>query len=86
MSDLAQITPRAPSEPSSDDLAEGNLFVELQVSAWPPPVTHAQLGLTVNAKPSGRLRVELLRATHDPVICGADLASAGPRRLRRQSR
>jgi hypothetical protein len=59
----------------SDDLAEGNLFVELQVSSWPPPVTQtllrkrdARQGLTIRAKPSGRLRVELLREGYEPAI------------------
>ncbi len=58
-----------------DDLAEGNLFVELQVASWPPPVTQTLLrnrdsrrGLTVRAKPSGRLRVELLREGYAPLI------------------
>lgn len=59
----------------SDDLTEGNLFVELQVSSWPPPVTQtllrkrdARQGLTIRAKPSGRLRVELERAGYAPLI------------------
>lgn len=59
----------------SDDLAEGNLFVELQVSSWPPSVTQtllrkrdARQGLTIRAKPSGRLRVELLRDGYESVI------------------
>lgn len=59
----------------SDDLAEGNLFVELQVSSWPPAVTQTLLrksdvrhGLTIRAKPSGRLRVELQREGYEPVI------------------
>jgi len=58
-----------------DDLAEGNLFVELQVSSWPPSVTQTLLrkrdprhGLTIRAKPSGRLRVELERQGYEPVV------------------
>ena len=59
----------------SDDLTEGNLFVELQVSSWPPPVTQSLLrkrdarqGLTIRAKPSGRLRVELERMGYAPLV------------------
>lgn len=59
----------------ADDLAEGNLFMEVQISAWPPPVTQTllrksdgRLGLTIRAKPSGRLRVELLRQGYEPVV------------------
>jgi hypothetical protein len=59
----------------SDDLAEGKLFVELQVASWPPPVTQTLLrkqdgrhGLTIRAKPSGRLRVELLREGYQPLL------------------
>jgi hypothetical protein len=70
MSDPAQF-----AQPMSDDLAVGNLFVELQIPSWPPPVTQTLLrnrdvrgGLTIRAKPSGRLRVELLREGYAPVI------------------
>lgn len=59
----------------SDGLAEGNLFVELQVASWPPAVTHTLLrkrderqGLTIRAKASGRLRVELQREGQAPLI------------------
>jgi hypothetical protein len=61
--------------PVTDDLAEGNLFVELQVPSWPPPVSQtllrnrdARRGLTIRAKPSGRLRVELVRQGYEPLI------------------
>lgn len=70
MSDAAQFV-----RPVSDDLAEGNIFVELQVPSWPPPVTQtllhnrdARRDLTIRAKPSGRLRVELLREDYAPLI------------------
>ena len=59
----------------SDDLAEGNLFVELQVASWPPTVTQTLLRkrderqeLTIRAKASGRLRVELQREGYAPLV------------------
>ncbi len=59
----------------SDDSAEGNLFVELQVASWPPAVTQTLLrkrdgrqGLTIRAKASGRLRVELQREGYAPLV------------------
>jgi hypothetical protein len=58
-----------------DDLAAGNLFAELQIASWPPPVTQTllrkndgRLALTVRGKPSGRLRVSLERAGHEPIV------------------
>lgn len=58
-----------------DDLASGNLFAELQIASWPPPVTQTllrksdgRLALTVRGKPSGRLRVALERAGHEPIV------------------
>ena len=58
-----------------DDLAEGNLFLELQLAAWPPQVTQTLLrkrdtrhALLVRAKPSGRLRVELHREGYEPLV------------------
>jgi hypothetical protein len=67
------------SSPSSalplDDLGEGNLILEVQVPSWPPPVTQTLLRsrdsryeLLVRAKPSGRLRVELLRSGYPPLV------------------
>ncbi|TAJ42054.1 MAG: hypothetical protein EPO55_03220 [Reyranella sp.] len=59
----------------SDDLAEGNLFVELQVASWPPAVSQTLLrkrdgrqGLTIRAKASGRLRVELQREGYASLV------------------
>ncbi|MFO1080308.1 MAG: hypothetical protein U1E23_06765 [Reyranellaceae bacterium] len=61
--------------PDSDSLAEGRLFVEVQVSSWPPEVTQtllskrdARQALTVRARPSGRLRVELQREGYEPLV------------------
>jgi hypothetical protein len=58
-----------------DDLAAGNLFAELQIASWPPPVTQTllrkndgRLALTVRGKPSGRLRVALERAGYEPIV------------------
>lgn len=59
----------------ANDLDEGSVFTEFQVSSWPPPVTQTILrksdgrqGLTIRAKPSGRLRVELVRQGYEPVV------------------
>lgn len=59
----------------ANDLDEGSVFTEFQVSSWPPPVTQTFLrksdgrqGLTIRAKPSGRLRVELVRQGYEPVV------------------
>ncbi|MFO1158604.1 MAG: hypothetical protein U1E60_07180 [Reyranellaceae bacterium] len=59
----------------ANDLDEGSVFTEFQVSSWPPPVTQTLLrkrdgrqGLTIRAKPSGRLRVELVRQGYQPVV------------------
>jgi hypothetical protein len=75
MSLLVQPVSPAPSALPSDDLAEGNLFLELQVPSWPPPVTQTLLRnrdsrheLIVRAKPSGRLRVELMRPGYPPLV------------------
>ena len=61
--------------PDPDSLGEGRLFVELQVSSWPPEVTQTLLSkreapqaLTVRARPSGRLRVELQREGYEPLV------------------
>ncbi len=58
-----------------DDLGEGNLILEVQVPSWPTPVTQTLLRsrdsryeLIVRAKPSGRLRVELLRSGYPPLV------------------
>lgn len=75
MSDMTHAAQPEFAAPVSDTLAEGNLFIELQVPSWPPPVTQtllrnrdARSGLTIRAKPSGRLRVELVRAGYSPLI------------------
>ncbi|MBY0323424.1 MAG: hypothetical protein K2X72_32195 [Reyranella sp.] len=75
MSDVSEFAQPQMSQPALDGLAEGNLFVELQVPSWPPPVTQtllrnrdARSGLTIRAKPSGRLRVELVRAGYPPLV------------------
>lgn len=59
----------------ANDLDEGSVFTEFQVSSWPPPATQTILrksdsrqGLTIRAKPSGRLRVELVRQGYQPVV------------------
>jgi hypothetical protein len=59
----------------ANDLDEGSVFTEFQVSSWPPPVTQTVLrksdrrqGITIRAKPSGRLRVELVRQGYQPVV------------------
>jgi hypothetical protein len=64
-----------PTPVGSDELAEGNLFVEVQVPSWPPSVTQTLMrhrdgrrALTIRAKPSGRLRVELARFGNAPVV------------------
>jgi hypothetical protein len=74
MSDLAAYA-AAPTSVVPDDLAEGNLFVELQVPSWPPSTSQTLMrhredrrALTIRAKPSGRLRVELARSGYAPVI------------------
>ena len=58
-----------------DDLAEGRVAAELQIGAWPPPVTQTllrksdgRLMLTVKGKPSGRLRVALERDGFEPIV------------------
>lgn len=58
-----------------DSLADGSLFAELQISAWPPAVTQTllrkgdgQRTLTVRGKPSGRLRVALEREGYQPIV------------------
>lgn len=73
MTDFAQAA--WPPHAVADDLAQGNLFVEVQVPAWPPGVTQTLVrqrdgrrALTVRAKPSGRLRVELARAGHETQV------------------
>jgi hypothetical protein len=75
MSDPIQIMQSDLNQPRPDGLWEGNLFVELQVPSWPPAVTQTllrnrdgRLSLTIRAKPSGRLRVELVRAGYGPLI------------------
>lgn len=59
----------------ANDLAEGSLFMEFQIASWPPAVTQTLLskrepgsGLTVKAKPSGRLRVELFREGYESLV------------------
>jgi hypothetical protein len=58
-----------------DSLADGSLFAELQITAWPPAVTQTllrksdgQRTLTVRGKPSGRLRAMLEREGYQPVV------------------
>lgn len=58
-----------------DSLADGSLFAELQISAWPPAVTQTllrksdgQRTLTIRGKPSGRLRVALEREGQEPIV------------------
>jgi hypothetical protein len=58
-----------------DDLAEGRVVAELQISSWPPPVTQTllrksdgRLTLAVRGKPSGRLRVSLEREGYAPIV------------------
>ena len=58
-----------------DDLAQGRVAAELQIGAWPPPVTQTllrksdgRLMLTVKGKPSGRLRVALERDGFEPIV------------------
>lgn len=58
-----------------DDLADGSLFAELQITSWPPAVTQTllrksdgQRALTVRGKPSGRLRVALERPGYPPIV------------------
>jgi hypothetical protein len=74
---MADLAPQfaTPTSVGSDELAEGNLFVEVQVPACPPSVTQTltrhregRRALTVRAKPSGRLRVELARSGYSPVV------------------
>jgi hypothetical protein len=74
---MADLAPQfgTPTPAASDELAEGNLFVEVQVPSWPPSVTQTLMrhregrrALTIRAKPSGRLRVELARSGYAPVI------------------
>ncbi len=59
----------------ANDLDDGSVFTEFQVSSWPPPVTQTvlrksdgRLDLTIRAKPSGRLRVELTRQGYQPLV------------------
>lgn len=59
----------------ANDLDEGSVFTEFQVSSWPPPVTQTvlrksdgRLRLTIRAKPSGRLRVEVVRQGYQPLV------------------
>ncbi len=75
MSDPVEVLQSDLIPPRPDGLWEGNLFVELQVPSWPPAVTQtllrnrdARLSLTIRAKPSGRLRVELVRAGYGSLI------------------
>jgi hypothetical protein len=64
-----------PASATTDDLTEGNLFVEVQVPTWPPGVRQTLMrhrdgrrALTIRAKPSGRLRVELARSGHSSMV------------------
>jgi hypothetical protein len=73
MTGLAQFP--APTAAVPDDLAEGNLFVEVQVPSWPPSISQtvmrhrdARRALTIRAKPSGRLRIELARSGYTSVV------------------
>jgi hypothetical protein len=75
MSETIEAMHPEPLPSPRDDLASGSLFVELQVSSWPPPVTQTLLrnrdsrsSLTIRAKPSGRLRIELELAGRSPVV------------------
>ncbi len=75
MSEPIQVLQSDLTQPRPDGLWEGSLFVELQVPSWPPAVTQtllrnrdARLSLTIRAKPSGRLRVELVRAGYGPLV------------------
>jgi hypothetical protein len=58
-----------------DSLANGSLFAELQISAWPLGVTQTllrkndgQRTLTIRGKPSGRLRVALEREGYQEIV------------------
>ena len=58
-----------------NDLSSGRVAAELQIAAWPPPVTqtllrqgNGRLSLTVRGKPSGRLRVALEREGFAPLV------------------